>query len=141
MLRKQPPANLALERSAHGCRVSAAAERQVVSRTPGVPLSQWNVFGSTSTRRCWVAVSTRSSRRGRMPSFETYEEIYNRIRAVAMVRRIRDRQAKRLAGKTPQEVTAFYRAAGDAAMQEPSIGRTRADRKPANELNELNLVL
>ncbi len=41
-----------------------------------------------------------------------------RIRAVAMVRRIRDRQAKRLAGKTAQEVTAFYRAAGDAAMQE-----------------------
>jgi hypothetical protein len=35
-----------------------------------------------------------------------------------MVRRIRDRQQKRLAGKTPEEIIAFYRAAGDAAMQD-----------------------
>jgi hypothetical protein len=35
-----------------------------------------------------------------------------------MVRRIRDRQAKRLAGKTPEEIIAFYRAAGDAAMHD-----------------------
>ena len=41
-----------------------------------------------------------------------------RIRAVQMVRRIRDGQTKRLAGKTPQEVIAFYRAAGDAAMRD-----------------------
>ena len=40
------------------------------------------------------------------------------IRAVEMVRRIRDRQTKRLAGKTPEQIIAFYRAAGDAAMQE-----------------------
>ena len=40
------------------------------------------------------------------------------IRAVEMVRRIRDRQAKLLAGKTPSEVIAFYRAAGEAAMQD-----------------------
>ncbi len=41
-----------------------------------------------------------------------------RIRAVEMVRRIRDRQTKRLAGKTPEQIIAFYRAAGDAAMQD-----------------------
>ncbi len=41
-----------------------------------------------------------------------------RIRAVEMVRKIRDRQARRLAGKSPEEVIAFYRAAGDAAMQD-----------------------
>ncbi len=40
------------------------------------------------------------------------------IRAVEVVRRIRDRQTKRLAGKTPEQIIAFYRAAGDAAMQE-----------------------
>jgi len=40
------------------------------------------------------------------------------IRAVEMVRRIRDRQTKRLAGKTPEQIIAFYRATGDAAMQE-----------------------
>jgi len=32
-----------------------------------------------------------------------------------MVRRIRDRQARRLAGKTEAEIIAFYRAAGEAA--------------------------
>lgn len=35
-----------------------------------------------------------------------------------MVRRIRDRQGKRLAGKSTEEIIAFYRAAGEAAMQE-----------------------
>jgi hypothetical protein len=38
-----------------------------------------------------------------------------KLRAVAMVRRIRDRQARRLAGKTDAEIIAFYRAAGEAA--------------------------
>ena len=38
-----------------------------------------------------------------------------RLRAVPMVRRIRDRQARRLAGKTEAEIIAFYRAAGEAA--------------------------
>jgi len=33
-----------------------------------------------------------------------------------MTRKIRDRHARRLAGKTPEEVIAFYRAAGQAAM-------------------------
>ena len=41
-----------------------------------------------------------------------------RISAVEMVRKIRDRQARRLAGKSPDEVIAFYRAAGEAAMQD-----------------------
>lgn len=39
------------------------------------------------------------------------------VRAVAMVRRIRDHQAKTLAGKSGAEVIAFYRAAGLAATQ------------------------
>ncbi len=41
-----------------------------------------------------------------------------KLRAVDLVRRIRDRHARRLAGKTPAEIIAFYRAAGEAAMQE-----------------------
>ena len=41
-----------------------------------------------------------------------------RIRAVEMVRTIRDRQSRRLAGKSPRDIIAFYRAAGEAAMQE-----------------------
>jgi hypothetical protein len=53
-----------------------------------------------------------------------------RIRAVQMVRRIRDRQTKRLAGKTPQEVIAFYRAAGDAAMRDAQH-RAKARRRKA----------
>ena len=41
-----------------------------------------------------------------------------RIRAVEMVRTIRDRQSRRLAGKSPEEIITFYRAAGEAAMQD-----------------------
>ena len=37
------------------------------------------------------------------------------IRAVEMTREIRDRQTRRLTGKSPDEVIAFYRAAGQAA--------------------------
>jgi hypothetical protein len=40
------------------------------------------------------------------------------IRAVEMTRKIRDRHARRLSGKTAEEVVAFYRAAGDAAMED-----------------------
>jgi hypothetical protein len=55
-----------------------------------------------------------------------------RVRAVDMVRRIRDRQAKALAGKSAAEVIAFYRAAGKAAIQDvaPSVSSRRA---PANK--------
>jgi hypothetical protein len=35
-----------------------------------------------------------------------------------MVRKIRDRHARRLAGKSPDEIMAFYRAAGLAATHE-----------------------
>jgi hypothetical protein len=35
-----------------------------------------------------------------------------------MVRKIRDRQARRLAGKSPAEIIAFYRAAGEAAVRD-----------------------
>jgi hypothetical protein len=41
-----------------------------------------------------------------------------KLRAIAMVRRIRDRQARQLAGKTDAEIIAFYRAAGEAATEE-----------------------
>jgi len=40
------------------------------------------------------------------------------IRAVEMVRRIRDHHARVLIGKTTPEIIAFYRAAGEAAMQD-----------------------
>ena len=50
-----------------------------------------------------------------------------RVRAVDMVLRIRDRQAKTLAGKSAAEVIAFYRAAGQAAPQDatPSVSGRR----------------
>ena len=41
-----------------------------------------------------------------------------RVRAVQMVRRIRDRHARILKGKTTVEIIAFYRAAGEAAMED-----------------------
>lgn len=40
-----------------------------------------------------------------------------RLRAVEMVRRIRDKQARTLAGKSPEEVIAFFRRAGKASLQ------------------------
>ena len=39
------------------------------------------------------------------------------IRAVEMVRRIRDELARELAGKSEAEIIAFYRKAGDAARE------------------------
>lgn len=41
-----------------------------------------------------------------------------KLRAVEMVRRIRDRHARQLSGKTDAEIIAFYRAAGEAAMED-----------------------
>ena len=41
-----------------------------------------------------------------------------KVRAVQMVRRIRDSQARQLAGKTQAEIIAFYRAAGEAATED-----------------------
>lgn len=53
-----------------------------------------------------------------------------KIRAVEMVRKIRDRQARRLAGKSSAEIIAFYRAAGEAAMREAE-DRTKLRRRRA----------
>lgn len=52
-----------------------------------------------------------------------------RIRAVELVRAIRDRQSRQLARKSPQEVIAFYRAAGDAAMQDAERRSTLRRRR------------
>jgi hypothetical protein len=53
-----------------------------------------------------------------------------KLRAVALVRRIRDRQARQLAGKTDAEIIAFYRAAGEAATVELHH-RAKARRRKA----------
>jgi len=47
-----------------------------------------------------------------------------------MVRAIRDRQSRRLVGKSPEEIIAFYRAAGEAAMQDAER-RSRLRRRRA----------
>jgi hypothetical protein len=53
-----------------------------------------------------------------------------RIRAVEMVRAIRDRQSRQLSRKSPEEIIAFYRAAGDAAMQD-AARRSKLRRRRA----------
>ena len=45
------------------------------------------------------------------------------IRAVEMVRRIRDELARELAGKSEMEIIAFYRKAGDAARASAGRGQ------------------
>jgi hypothetical protein len=51
-----------------------------------------------------------------------------RVRAVEMVRRIRDRHARKLRGKTAEEVIAFYRAAGQAAVEDAQRAKPRRRR-------------
>jgi hypothetical protein len=51
-----------------------------------------------------------------------------RVRAVEMVRRIRDRHARKLRGKTAEEVIAFYRAAGKAAVEDAQRAKPRRRR-------------
>ena len=56
------------------------------------------------------------------------------IRAVEMVRRIRDELAQELAGKSDAEIIAFYRRAGDAAREsvkrdQPSNPRMEQTRR------------
>jgi hypothetical protein len=46
-----------------------------------------------------------------------------KLRAVEMVRRIRDKQARTLAGKSPEEVIAFFRRAGKASLQAAGVRR------------------
>jgi hypothetical protein len=53
-----------------------------------------------------------------------------RVRAVEMVRRIRDRQARALAGKSAAEIIAFYQAAGVAATQDAAPSRSRSTQAP-----------
>ena len=52
------------------------------------------------------------------------------VRAVEMVRRIRDRQARALAGKSATEIIAFYQAAGVAATQDAAPSRSRSTQAP-----------
>ncbi len=54
-----------------------------------------------------------------------------KIRAVDMVRRIRDRHAELLAGKTAAEIIAFYRAAGETAIQD-ARERAKPQRRKAS---------
>ena len=46
-----------------------------------------------------------------------------------MTRKIRDRHARRLAGKAPEEVIAFYRAAGQAAVEDAQQRAKRRRRR------------
>jgi len=51
------------------------------------------------------------------------------IKAVEMVRRIRDEQARILAGRSKAEIMAFFRNAGEAARQEAQERQT-AQQQP-----------
>lgn len=53
-----------------------------------------------------------------------------KILAVGTVRRIRDRHPRMLKGKTTSEILAFYRAAGEAAMEDAQH-RSKARRRKA----------
>ena len=52
------------------------------------------------------------------------------IRAVELVRRIRDEQARQLEGKSDDEVIAFFRRAGEAARK---AAQERLSQARANE--------
>ena len=53
----------------------------------------------------------------------------NDIRAVEMVRQIRDALVEKLAGKTPEEVIAYYREAGTRALEEARRQEPRTETK------------
>ena len=53
-----------------------------------------------------------------------------KLRAVEMVRRIRDRHVRKLVGKTDAAVIAFYRAAGEVATEE--LRRTKPRKQRAS---------
>ena len=59
------------------------------------------------------------------------------IRAIDMVRRIRDELARELAGKSEAEIIAFYNRAGEAARtagkKRISIGQRKPARSKANQ--------
>lgn len=48
-----------------------------------------------------------------------------KLHTVEMVRRIRDQQAEKLAGKTPEEVIAFFRRAGKASLRAATARRRK----------------
>ena len=54
-----------------------------------------------------------------------------KIHAVEMARKIRDRHVRRLAGKTTEKIIAFYRAAGQAAVEDAQR-RSRPRRRRAS---------
>ena len=54
-----------------------------------------------------------------------------KIRAIDMVRRIRDSQARSLSRKSPAEVVAFFRAAGAAAVADAK-SRSKVKRRRAS---------
>jgi len=59
------------------------------------------------------------------------------IRAVEMVRRIRDKQAEMLAGKSNAEIIAFFHEAGEAARQKAQSKEDRIkDAQPNSESND-----
>ena len=55
-----------------------------------------------------------------------------KVQTLKMVRRIRERHAKALAGKSADEIIAFYRAAGVDATQ-GAVRSTRKRKTPANK--------
>ncbi len=61
------------------------------------------------------------------------EKEKTRIKAVEMVRRIRDEQARMLAGKSTAEMIAFFRKAGDAARREAKKRRSAQRRRHAHQ--------
>jgi hypothetical protein len=52
----------------------------------------------------------------------------NEVHAVELVRKIRDEQAALLASKSQEEVLAFFRAAGQAALAEARRQRSEPSR-------------
>jgi hypothetical protein len=53
----------------------------------------------------------------------------SRIRAVELVREIRDRHARRLARKSRADVITFYRRAGEAAVEDTQHRKPTRRRK------------
>ncbi len=56
------------------------------------------------------------------------------IKAVDMVRRIRDEQAQVLAGKSNAEIMAFFRIAGQTARQKANSRQAARSQSPAHGL-------
>jgi len=52
-----------------------------------------------------------------------------KLRAVELVREIRDRHAKRLAGKSTADIVAFYRRAGQAAVEDAQHRKSSRRRR------------